>query len=76
MQRQFLSAFGWRSEDGAGAVASLDDEGIGDVVVLDGVLIELPVAGEVAGEFIELPVDGAVVLVSAGRVVASVDVCA
>jgi hypothetical protein len=81
---QFRSGFGWTSADGADV--SLEDDGVADVVVsvldgvlvvADGVLVELPVEGDVAEELIELPVDGVVVLVSAGRVVVSVvDDCA
>jgi hypothetical protein len=62
--------------DGAGVEVSLEDEG--DVVVVvvddDDGLDELLLLD---GEFMVLPVDGlVVVLVSAGRFVSVVDVCA
>ncbi len=73
VEHQFRSGFGWTS---AGAAeVSLEDDGIVDVVVLDGVLVVDD--GVLVDEFIELPVDGVVALVSAGRVVVSVvDDCA
>jgi hypothetical protein len=47
------------------------------LLVVDGEFMVLPVDGLVAGEFMVLPVDGlVVVLVSAGRFVLVVDVCA
>jgi hypothetical protein len=58
-------------------VVVVDDDGLDELLLLDGEFMVLPVDGLVAGEFMVLPVDGlVVVLVSAGRFVSLVDVCA